>query len=461
MSNMAKARTFIPAQIRRSGQSLLQQFKNNNQGGVAIPMGFMVIVLASGVGMSVDYSRAVKAQHNLQDAVDSAVIAAATNVSEVAGQMAADTLFDSTYMANNKVTAVNRGLTVDGNGFTYSVEAEVPTMMLQLIGMESIPVAASATATRGLGSAEIVIALDTTGSMGFGDSWDQATEALGGLLVDLDTLAVNDDDFFATFMPYGDRVNVGRTRAEGWLTGAAPTTDEWGKYLNGSGDIVHTAAGCLEPREELIDDNPHALTDATPSTLGFVPTSEGNYQSYLPMRGGFTCPDQEVIGPTKNIASFTTAIEGVDLAGTGRFDLGMAWAHRLLSPSWSGLWGVPDYPAAAGERQKIAILVTDMFTNAYHYEVPYQINDTANSPNFGNNQGTQKGFDNFVEVCERMKADDIIVHTVYVNGNTHGVPFMQACASTEAHYHAVSDVSELRASLNSISADLLGVRLIN
>jgi len=443
----------------RKFPSLFERFWSDRQGGVAIPIGAMVIVLASGVGMSIDYSRAIKAQHNLQDAVDAAVVAAASSSALAAGELAADTLFDSTYMANNKVTSVSRGLTVTGNKYTYSVNAEVPTLMLQLIGKGSFDVSASASATRGLGSAEIVIALDTTGSMGFGDSWDEATEAMSELLVDLDNIAVDDDEFYATFFPYGDRVNVGQARAESWLAGPAPAADEWGRYLNGSGDIVTTAAGCLEPREELVDGNPHALTDATPATLGFVATAEGNYQSYLPTRGGFTCPDQEVIGPTKNIASFQTAIESIDLGGTGRFDLGMAWAHRMLSPSWSGLWGEPNYPSPAGERQKIAILITDMFTNAYHYEVPYQITDTANTPNFGNNQGTQQGFDNFVEVCDRMKADGIIVHTVYVNGNDNGVPFIQACASSSAHFHAVTDVAQLRSSLNSITANLIGVRL--
>jgi len=461
MSIMDSASKSFPARICRAGQTLFHRFKGDQSGGVAMPAGILIVALTTGVGMSVDYSRAMKAQKNLQDAVDAAVIAATSRVDLDEGEVAANVLFDSTYMANNRLESVTRVLTEDGRNRTYSVEAEVPTVMLQLVGKGSLSVNASATASRGVGSAEIVLALDTTGSMGFGSSWEQATSAVSDLLVDFDNLAVNDEEFYATFFPYGDRVNVGRDRAEGWLSGPVPTEDQWGKYTNGSGDLVHTGKGCLEPREEMVDGNPHALTTTTPDTLGFVPTSEGNYLSYLPERGGFTCPDQAVIGPTRNISSFSEAIEGVGLSGTGRFDLGMAWAHRMLSPDWQGLWGVPGYPSARGERQKIAILVTDMFTNAYHYEVPYQISDTANTPNFGHNRGTQMGFDNFAEVCDRMKEDGIIIHTVYVNGNPHGVPFMEACATSPAHFHSVSNVSELRNSLNSITGSVLGVRLTN
>ena len=461
MSILANARKFFAPSDRASERSIIQRFAHNRSGGVAIPAGMMILVLTTGVSMSIDYSRSVKAQNNLQDAVDASVIAAASRADQAEAEKAAHSVFDSSYMANNKVTSLTQSLTLDGNTQTYAVEAEVPTTMLQLVGIDSMTVKASASASRGLTSTEMVIALDTTGSMGFGNSWDQATAAMAELLVDLDAAAETDEDFYATFFPYGDRVNVGRTRAEGWLAGPAPTTEQWGRYTNGSGDIRNTAAGCLEPREELIDGNPHALTDATPSTLGFVPTSEGNYQSYLPERGGFTCPDQEVIGPTKDIGSFESAIEAIELGGTGRFDLGMAWAHRMLSPKWTGLWDVPGYPSVGDERQKVAVLITDMFTNAYHYEVPYQIDDMANTPNFGHNKGTQKGFDNFLEVCDRMKADGIIIHTVYVNGNEHGVPFIQACATSPAHFHPVDDISGLRISLNSIASQLVGVRLVD
>ena len=59
-----------------------------------------------------------------------------------------------------------------------------------------------------------------------------------------------------------------------------------------------------------------------------------------------------------------------------------------------------------------------------------------------------------------MKNDGIEVHTIYVNGNSNGIPYMKQCATNEASYcHNVLDISELNEALNKIANSVVQVGL--
>ncbi|MGI9404268.1 MAG: hypothetical protein ACR2OF_07160, partial [Hyphomicrobium sp.] len=59
-------------------------------------------------------------------------------------------------------------------------------------------------------------------------------------------------------------------------------------------------------------------------------------------------------------------------------------------------------------------------------------------------------------------ANGIEVHTVYVNGNANGIPYMKQCATDEtSYYHSVSDISELQNALRNIASSVVQVGLTN
>ncbi|MEO1207046.1 MAG: TadE/TadG family type IV pilus assembly protein [Pseudomonadota bacterium] len=459
MKNVSK-KTFAP-RFRK----LTRAFAQNRNGVSAIGFGLMVFPVLATAGVGIDYGRAYIVKSQLQSAVDSAVLGAATDVlgSDAEVEAQAQRLFDQnkpTYPTNAIESAEAE---VDGPAVSFDATAKVPTLLSRIFNINELDVEVSASANRQTDGAEVVIGLDTTGSMGFGRSWDDAKEAMAEMIVELDSLSQNDADFHATFFPFADRVNVGEDRAKDWLAGPVPPNGHWGKAKKANGGYRNTSKWCLEPRDELIGDNPNALTDKSPDELGFIPTSKDQIVSYLQSRSStFTCPSQTIMGPTTNIGQFEEAIEDLSLKGTGRFDLGMAWIWRLLSPNWQGEWGVPGYPSAYGESRKIAVFVSDAYTEAYRYEVPNQINAGDENPVFGYNKGSTKGFENLLAVCQGMKAQGIEIHMVYVNGNEYGVPYMKQCATNEAnYYHNVKNVEELQASLRKISKTVVSVSLNN
>ena len=440
-------------------QRRFRTFTHDRQGGVAIVFALTITALVVSVGAAVDYARGLSTQSQLQSAVDSAVLAAARNALATESELeaVANAVFEANRPQTMGMNVLTKSFALNGNAVSYTVTGTLPTTLTAISGTTEFNLNATSSAFRKTDKTEIVIALDTTGSMGFGSSWSDAKAAMASLLVELDELSESQAEFYATFFPFADRVNVGMARAQSWLSAGNPPNEDWGAKPDGG----NTEKGCLEPRDELINGNPSALTDKSPWTLGFKPSAENHWASYLANKSYFTCPQQQVMGPTTDIGDFAQTIGQLPLKGTGRFDLGLAWAHRLLSPNWQGEWGVAGYPAAYGDRRKIAIFITDAYTEAYRYEVPNQASNTENAV-LGFNKGSTKGFENMVEVCQRMKNDGIEVHTIYVNGNSFGVPYMKQCATNEtSYYHSVADISQLNDALSRIANSVVEVGLVN
>ena len=74
--------------------------------------------------------------------------------------------------------------------------------MTSITGTTEFNLTATSSAYRRTDKTEIVIALDTTGSMGFGRSWTDAKAAMASMLVELDNLSQTQAEFYATFFPF-------------------------------------------------------------------------------------------------------------------------------------------------------------------------------------------------------------------------------------------------------------------
>jgi Flp pilus assembly protein TadG len=390
------------------------------------------------LGGTIDVGVAYSARAELQAAVDTAALAAASSGSTDFAELSAlaDQYFQANAPEHNNVTDLIGALSEDGGDLRYAASAQVKTAFLKLMGKTEVALEVSAQANRETTGVEIVMVLDTTGSMGFGSSWPDAKAAMHEMLQSLDDLS-SGDDFYATLVPMADRINVG-TDKTAWMS-VSPTPADW--------------EGCFEPREQNHPGFPHALSDDPPSSEPFLPTAEGYHISGLADQSFFTCPT-EILGPTDDIASIESAVDSLSLSGTGRFDEGMAWAWRLLSPRWLNQWSVTDYPSDYGERRKVVVLITDKYTVAYDYEV-----GGAGGQSFGWNQGSRRGFEHLVHACDQMKSQGIEIHAIYVNGNTHGVSYMQDCATDAGHYHEVTNITTLQVTLSRIAGDLVRVWL--
>lgn len=164
----------------------------SRSGNVSIIAALSAIPILAAAGGGIDYSRVLSARAHLQDAADSAAIAAALDATgELGNQQAAAA---RAFEANTKGTILDPydpdgELTAETsnnvNLMKFTATAEVPTYLVKLIGIESIPISAVAKAGVTINTAEIVFVLDNTGSMAQNNKMSTLKTSLDSVLATL------------------------------------------------------------------------------------------------------------------------------------------------------------------------------------------------------------------------------------------------------------------------------------
>ncbi|MFK7791959.1 MAG: TadE/TadG family type IV pilus assembly protein [Devosiaceae bacterium] len=460
----------------------MRAFHADTRGGVAILFGLAAIPMVGVAGASLDYSRAADIRSGYQNAADAAALAAATSSlpNLEARQDYARAVFDANAPDTGHTVSHFSLLEVD-LGYEVQAGGGVDTTLLGVIGITDIDVGVSSIAAAGSDPLEITFVIDATRSMTFGNRWQIAHSSLESVLNALDNAIEDNNDLTVTAIPMGDRINVGTARFD-WVEGfeGDDVEDEnagnngrrghWNdEEREGDGDNGRRGhrdrdgtetddrlplaqwQGCVEPREEDDPDNPYLLTNATPAELYFAPLDHRSAGGIHEERW-YHCP-QPIVGPTDQMSTIIHEMRQLQAAGTGRFDTGMAWAWRSLSPSWSGEWGQANYPAPTGDARKVAVFISDGNSTMERTEFD-------GVQEWGHNNSGAAMFDNLLAVCEDMKADGITVYMFYIEGNPYADEYFRDCATSAAHYFDVTTNDDMMSAFDSLGASLMEARLV-
>ena len=173
----------------RSFSSLLNRFRRDQRGNIAVIFGIACVPLISAVGCAIDYSEATRMKAKLQSAADAAAVAsisqqspgwlAAANMTgngEVtAAETAATNIFTGNITgANNTLFTLNAKQTTatvmkTGPNLTATVtfSANVPVTFMKVVGFSQLTVTGSSSASATLPLyIDFYVALDVSGSMG-------------------------------------------------------------------------------------------------------------------------------------------------------------------------------------------------------------------------------------------------------------------------------------------------------
>lgn len=271
----------------------LKRLIQDVRGNVAILFGLAIIPLALGVGAGVDYGRALLVRERMQSALDAATLAVGSwpGLSDTEMKTKAQEYFDANYQTSNSLGTVSPvNLSTSGNTIVVSVSGSVPTTFMRIAHIDDVAVAASTTVLRGMGTAEVVLALDNSGSMA-GSKIDALKTAANDLVDTLFDVAQNSpeaDPIKIAVVPFAAGVNVGSQYANAsWMDtgnnnpyhadaqkayGAPSTTNNFTLFssLKTSSGAAVTWAGCVEARPMPYDATDDAASTGNPSTL-FVP----------------------------------------------------------------------------------------------------------------------------------------------------------------------------------------------
>jgi Flp pilus assembly protein TadG len=300
---------------------MLLKFLRDHRGSILPTFALIVVPLLVSTGAVVDYTNAYDQRSLVQDALDSAALAAGKQV----GVMTTDELkaeAEAFYLANIGTGKISNIPTINTeiNGTTVDVDTtlHVPTYFLGLIGLDEFIFDLRAQVTIAMGTIEVAMVLDNSTSMCLNcDDVEQqdpdskigalriAATNLATTLYGLGATSTKPDPVKIAVAPFAGSVNVGpgvtwvdklgkatyaADSMESESGGASPTLNPYAYFatLKNADGTDEVWEGCVEERPA-----PHDVDDEPPS-LAANPTSDEAKTLFLPMFApdepdGWTC----------------------------------------------------------------------------------------------------------------------------------------------------------------------------
>ncbi len=259
---------------------LLKRFARSCSGSVLPTFAIAFIPLFIAMGGVVDYTNAFDKKEVVQDAMDSAALAAGKKI----GLLTMDELrqdVDHYYTSNigdNLADPPTLTTSVNVSTITLTTDLHVPTYFLGIIGLHELVFHLKSQATLALGTLEVMMVLDNSGSMTTNNNiatLRQAATNLTDTLYNLGATSTKPDPVKVGLVPFAAAVNIGsqyqNDATATWLdkngiaTYAADTMDGSTDDVNPFSlisDMRNTSwGGCVEMRPM-----PYDVTDDTPTS---------------------------------------------------------------------------------------------------------------------------------------------------------------------------------------------------
>ena len=142
-----------------------RSFLQSESGNFGIYFALTIIPVMGAAGLAIDYTGQLRAQSEMQQAADVAVLAAssATNVPLSERKQIANDYFEANFKGD--VVALSGELREDNGGYVYVADGTYETSVAGILGFNSLPIQVVASTAVANDPVEIALVLDNTGSM--------------------------------------------------------------------------------------------------------------------------------------------------------------------------------------------------------------------------------------------------------------------------------------------------------
>ncbi len=445
---------------RRDGSlGLLCRFARESRGGTAMIFALSLIPIALAAGASIDMGRAYVVRARLSYALDSAGLAVGsaptTDTAEL--QTILEDYFSANYPEERLGVPATPVMTIDGNTIHLTATAELPTTLMNIVGIHVLQVSASSSIIKTTKGIEVAMVLDITGSMA-GSKIAALISASHAFVDILFGDAETNEKLKIGIVPFNTAVNLG--------TGM-------GSYVK---DTVaarfspDTWMGCVEARPGGHDTtDEYVASDAANNgrwrAYAWPPHfTQNNWPPVTATAGpNKNCPVAEVLAMTSSKTPLHNRINQLAPRGSTHVNIGAVWGWRLLSPAEPYTEGV-----AYGDQEfgKVAIIMTDgenvisATTGTYSsYGTPAE----ATAKLAGCTTVACKSAeldDRLIEVCDEMKNLGIVVYTVGFDlAGSAALPLLEACATSAAHFFNSPSNGDLVQAFTTIGNELINLRI--
>ncbi|MDK9698184.1 MAG: hypothetical protein OEL76_17550 [Siculibacillus sp.] len=488
----------------------------------AIAFALLASALLVAAGGTLDMIRFYEARSRLKDAVDSTTLMVAgryragETTAEAVDAMAKSIL--ATTFQSKDAVARTVTTTTTTSDVTVTATIDLDTYFLKIIGLTKLDTTAASTASWAATSIEVVLVLDTTGSMLDSDKIGQMRTAASAMVDAVFAKAGPGATVRFGVVPFAHFVNVGPSfGAATWIDqGGAARSSYYDAYFSTHINRLTTYTslgkawkGCVETRPAPYDVDDTAPSTANPNTL-FVPSFHpdepdtwngyyGNtylgdkswsddwtrmanaakytspvsvdfsnstlYSNYSAPKGPeFLCSSTPLTRLTTSAATVKTAIGALNPAGSTNIPEGLAWGWRVLSPKGPFADGTS---YGASDNRKVLVLLTDG-TNAIN-TFPTALGGAYSSWGFpasgrlGAAPGTdlRDGLDGKTRsVCSKIKAAGITVYTIgLMISDTAGQQLLYDCSSGTGHYYDSPSAGQLQSVFDDIAKKISKLRI--
>ena len=411
-------------QIRSRLQGLMKRFGTCQKGSVAILYALSVVPVFVAAGSAIDYVRYFANTTELQAALDSAALAAASAKDATNSQRIeiAEATFAMNLESSDMPDAdVTRSVEINDDTVVAAASMDMLTSLMKLAGVESMKLSIGAEiAVPPDKKAEIALVLDYSGSMNDtiagGIKYVAMKNAAKDLISDLE--AANPEKVKFALVPFSHHVY-----------GTFPKSHILGQ--SGSGNWT----GCTQDRKY-----PYNLTDATPIS------SDNNTkwgQPQAPVHAssgcsGYTSRNLIMKPLTDNFSALKSQLDAMTPYAWTHIALGVEFGFHMLSDNAPFIEGAS---YSDDETQKFMVVLTDGYQT-----------EPAFGP--GTIRTVSQGESNLEALCTNAKAKGITMITIaYDLDDTATRNRLQNCATDpDTNFFVATDTAAVASAFDNIKA---------
>ena len=329
-------------------------FRDDVFGGITAFTLMVFVVMFVSVGMAIDFMRYETYRAELQDAVDRGILAAASTGLDSDSESIVQGYLKTTRFVSDDYNLVVPEPTINSGARTFeaTVDYDVNTFFLKMIGIDTMPISARGMAMEGVSKMELSLVLDISTSMVIFDSGSTGQTRLEVLqqsannFIDSVFETNGNDRLSMSIVPFAGAVNIGPTALD---------------YLNNN--RIHNYSNCVEFNSSDMAYVANADGDSSadpynsmltmPSSDSLVQMQQFNFSKYQDSSGYYTlygpdgiddvgfgwCPtdSQAITYHETNKDLLKARIDNLEThEGTGTH-YGAKWGAMLLDPSAQNL----------------------------------------------------------------------------------------------------------------------------
>ena len=459
----------------------ISKLMSDNSGNFAVTFALSAIPMLLMAGAGIDIGRAYYVRSDLSTALDAATLAVAssTDTSTTTLNSRLSTMFAANYHLGNMAPATAPSMVIKNNLVDSMVSATLPTTLLSFI-MPSITITVTSEVNKQTSGIELVLALDTTGSMADNNKMVELKAAAHNLITMIFGSGTSASAAFVGIVPFTDTVNIGSTNTT-YISD--PSVYDWGKDSKGNS---LKWGGCV-----MAPNSNHDQDDSFSSTNGpwlpyYWPSSSSNYwkkttTSQTPSNSpcgthgrpaciypttttysitssqgpNVGCVSQAITPLTNQRAPLDTAIDALTPNGSTHINVGMAWAWYTISP------GVPFTQAQPYDSQKFkkyVVLMTDGENTFQTFSAYGNLSDGKLGTTNQSSAVTELN-NRLTTVCNNMKALGITIYTVALEVTSQTSKNLLANCATPPGRYFEAQSTDLQSVFSTIGGQISKVRL--